>query len=143
MVKRFFEWDKDWKSYIPKQIVIYNNNKSYIFNLGNIMEPSNMSYQITFEGNYYGFPDTFEIDIYKIVVDSKLKLNVEMTCGDFVVFSFSIFNGKVSIIEDSKRFWGTEKYSIDKNTIKELVYFFNKLANIKLNYHDLNFLCPN
>lgn len=94
-ILKFLEWDNNWKSHLPDCISIYNNGKKYLFKLGNIMQPSDTEYQITYDDPSYGFPDTLEIDIYKI--NNKNKIDIDITCGDFVVFSFSIKNGNVSV----------------------------------------------
>jgi hypothetical protein len=140
-ITKFLEWKGDWKSHLPKQIVLHNGQE-YVFNLGNIMEPSDMESQVTYDDPTYGFPDTFEIDIYRIMVGDRMKLDVDMTCGDFMVYSFSIFDGKISLIEDSKKFWGTERYCIGEQTRGELAEFFGYVSGTNLSVKDFGFLCP-
>lgn len=141
IITRFLEWANDWKSHLPKEITIHDG-KTYTFKLGNIMEPSNMQYQITYDDPTYGFPDTLEIDIYRITVDGKLKIDVDITCGDFMVFSFSIKDGTISMIEDPKKFWGTEKYCIDDKSIRELSQFFSYITGTNFDMNQFDFLCP-
>lgn len=138
---KFFEWVNNWRAFLPKEIKV-SNGKEYTFKLGNIMEPSTMSLQITYDDPTYGFPDTFEIDVYKLDVDGKPKIDIEMTCGDFVMFSFTIFEGKISIVEDSEKFWGTDKYCLTGNTIKDLSHFFSHISNCNIDINQLGFLCP-
>lgn len=140
-ISKFFEWSGDWKTHLPKEIKLHDG-KTYTFRLGNIMEPSDMQYQITYDDPTYGFPDTFEIDIYKITVGNSMKLDIDMTCGDFMVFSFSIMDGRISLIEDPKKFWGTERYCMDENSIKELSQFFSYITGKELSFADFGFLCP-
>lgn len=130
-LKRFNEnisiYNPDWELFLPEEVIVYKGQEHGIdewhYKKGNIMLNPDMV-QISYYTNEWTAPDTFEIDIYLVQVDSErkpgdsttviksggvidydknigkkiknLRLDVDITFGDEMACEFTIFKNRVS-----------------------------------------------
>lgn len=139
-------YDGTWKKFLPEELSIIKGNDIYHFHRGNIMTHSDML-QITYsiKEEIFGFPDTLEIDIYFLKVDSKIKMDIDITLGDEVVSEFSVYPpDKVDIIQHttigSKFDPSNSIFAFDKKSLQLFINFLNKFNGLNLSVENFKFL---
>ncbi len=151
-------FSQDIKSLIPKSIDLINSYQHKL-ELKDVMLNGDLI-QIAYYHNKFeetgdaladGEPDYLEIDIHTLKDNDgtkanpdTLRLNIDITYGDSMMFSFTIDkdNGlKVHHYDgiNSKYDPKTQFYFSD-DTIKDLVEFFNRFDDYQLTPEDFNFL---
>ena len=165
---KVYLFNLDLNKILPDELSIEEYG-SHTFKIGNIMKNSDM-YQITYVNvkNEWGYTDTLEIDLYTVqdAVSGKVRFNVDITLGDFVVSEFSIETttkeeiksygekergqiqlkspNKIKVIQNMT--YGTKfckdcpLFSLTDESIEKLVEFFNHLDGVILSSYDLRFL---
>lgn len=143
----------DLKSLLPNKMYLSNDAGNWDLNLGDA-EKTFPSIQILYHhstpeksGDVLsdGEPDYLGLDIHFLEDDTRLNLNVDITYGDAMVFSFKLFpgnkvevghyNGYGSKFDPETKFYFTEK------SIGELMNLFNLINPMfKLTRDRLNFL---
>lgn len=150
--------DEDIEKYLPQKMDIYtmggggDGGGNYKLKLDAVTReidilrvpysqntPENTGGDVTADGE----PDTLEFDIHFIHLDSKLKINVDLTYGDSMVSSFSLeqpnkinvnhYTGLGSNIDPESHF------GLCGESIKGLVLFFNRFG-FQLHEKDFTFL---
>ncbi len=161
-LRRFNEsvniYEVDWHTFVPRELTMIYDNKSYKFVCNdntNIMKHFDMvqiTYTIAQES--WGLSDCLEFDIYfiKPVNTKGIKINVDITWGNFMESEFSIQSpNKVSVIQctskDSKFDPTNTVFAFDDESLEKLVKFFNCIDNISISKEDISFLhidgrCP-
>ena len=152
-------YDIDWHEIVPKKITMIYDDKSYNFicdQSTNIMKHFDMI-QVTYTlegGESWGVSDCLEFDLYflKPYNSKVIKLDVDITWGNFMVSEFSILPpNKVSIIQctsTNSKFDPTNTvFAFDNDSLEKLVKFFNQINEISIKTDDINFLhvdgrCP-
>ena len=147
----------NWHDIVPENITMIYSDKSYEFVCDrntNIMKHFDMI-QITYTikgGEVWGVSDTLEFDLYFLKPQSKgIKIDVDITWGNFMESEFSIQSDKVSVIQcttkDSKFDPTNTVFAFDDESLDKLVKFFNSFQGININREDIMFLhkegrCP-
>lgn len=145
-------YDNKWEVLLPKQITVIEGsgdklNNRHVFNKGNVMLNSDML-QITYDNPEWGIPDTLEIDIYfvKDVEFDLIRLNVDITYGDFVAAEFSIDKKSgLKVIQyssyRSKFDPSNTVFAFNNASLREFVNFLNRFnTGVKLTLDDFKFL---
>lgn len=169
-LRRFNEnlsiYNKEWEYLLPNEIwVIKGGDGKHKFKKGNIMLNSDML-QITYDNSEKVIPDTLEIDIYFIKVDSpgsdsttiksggrifngsngdgEIKLDIDITYGDLVACEFSIDQNGVRLIQDTtkgSKFDPSDTiFAFDERSLVSFVDFLKRFNVYKLDISDLYFL---
>lgn len=135
----------DLGSILPDELTI-DYEGIHTFKKGNIMKNADM-FQITYvnEKNEFGFTDCLEIDVYTVQDSGKIRLDVDVTVGDFVVGEFTIESpNKINVIQNMT--YGTKFchdcpiFAFTDESIEKLCKFFNHFDKIKIEPYDLRFL---
>ena len=151
-------YDIDWHDIVPENITMIYADKPYEFVCNkdtNIMKHFDMI-QITYSikgGEVWGVSDTLEFDLYflKPYQSKGIKIDVDITWGNFMESEFSIQSDKVSVIQcttkDSKFDPTNTVFAFDDESLDKLVKFFNSFQGININKEDIMFLhkegrCP-
>jgi hypothetical protein len=142
-------YNSNWEVELPKFISIIDNNKILKFKKGNVMLIAD-TVQITYDmypGEKWGLPDTLEFDIYFVEDDKskKIRINVDITYGDFMACEFSINPpNKIDIIEHttycSKFDPSNTEFSLTDESLDEFIKFLNKINDIQVTKDDMKFL---
>ena len=101
----------------------------------------------------WGLSDTLEFDLYflKPYQSKGIKIDVDISWGNFMESEFSIQSDKVSVIQcttkDSKFDPTNTVFAFDDSSLDKLVKFFNSFQGININKEDIMFLhkegrCP-
>jgi hypothetical protein len=148
-------FDQDWKKLLPKKLEIITSNGEFeleksdlaINGTGDLLQIS--YFQQTVEGPNDslddGEPDYLEFDICLTKSEKSLKMSIDITYGDAMMFEFSIeppnkiivahYNGIGSLYDPKTKFAFSDK------SLKELVDFFNRFNHgLKLKVEDFKFL---
>jgi len=158
--RRISTFDQDIKMLLPKEIHIESTYGKHTLKKKDIMLNGDLI-QIAYHHDTAtakndvsadGEPDFLCIDIHTLKENdgseangNKLRLNVDITYGDAVVFSFTIdepnkvethhYTGIGSIHEEET------KFHFEDDTLEELITFFNRFSdNYKLTKDDFKFL---
>lgn len=145
-------YDKAWEVFLPKQITVIEGDAikpdiRHVFNKGNVMLNADML-QITYDNPEWGIPDTLEIDIYlvKDVQSGDIRLDVDITYGDFVTCEFSIDkNNRLKVIQytsyRSKFDPSNTVFAFNNASLREFINFLNRFnTGVKLTLDDFKFL---
>jgi hypothetical protein len=145
-------YDKAWEVFLPKQITVIEGDASkpdsrHVFNKGNVMLNADML-QITYDNPEWGIPDTLEIDIYlvKDVQSGNIRLDVDITYGDFVACEFSIDKkNRLKVIQytsyGSKFDPSNTVFAFNNASLREFINFLNRFnTGVKLTLDDFKFL---
>ena len=148
-------YGEEWKKYLPDSLTLLKEEagleKQYTFRKGNVMTHSDLL-QITYEQDVWGAPDTLEIDIYFLnwkcehCKEDSLKLNIDITLGDYMISEFSISKPTgVEVIQytsyGSKLDPSDTLLAFDDESLKNLVMFLNKFNHgLILKLSDFDFL---
>lgn len=138
-----------WEKYLPEKMSIYYKGETHLFEKGNVMLLGDLV-EITYnglEGNPWGSPDTLEFDLYfaKDSESGKIRTNIDITYGDFMVCEFSIESpNKVKLIQHttfhSKFDPSDTVFALEDKSLDEFITFLNRLPGMKLTRQDLRFL---
>jgi len=151
-------FSQDIKSLIPKSIDLINTNqhklelKDLMLN-GDLIQIAyyHSKFEETGDALSDGEPDYLEIDIHTLKDNDgtkanpdTLRLNIDITYGDSMMFSFTIDKDNGVNVHhydgiNSKYDPETEFYFSD-DTIKDLVEFFNRFDDYQLTPKDFTFL---
>jgi hypothetical protein len=152
-------FSQDIKKLLPQNLNLITTNGQFELELKDIMLNGDLIqiayYQNTFEKSgdalADGEPDYLEIDIHTLKDNDgtkanpdTLRLNIDITYGDSMMFSFTIdkdnglnvhhYNGINSKYDPESKFYFSD------DTIKDLVEFFNRFDDYQLTPKDFNFL---
>ena len=152
-------FSQDIKSLLPENLNLITTNGQFELELKDIMLNGDLIqiayYQNTFEKSgdalSDGEPDYLEIDIHTLKDNDgtksnpdTLRLNIDITYGDAMMFSFTIdkdnglnvhhYDG-INSKYDSETF-----FHFSDDTINDLVEFFNRFDDYQLTSDDFNFL---
>lgn len=134
----------DFHKVLPKKITLIDDKDKIKFKLGNVMKHSDMI-QCTYDCKIWAVPETLEFDIYFLKFNDKLKIDVDITFGNFMASEFSILPpNKVKVIEytsyGSKTDPTNTGFGFTQDSLSELVRFFNMFEGFKLGNDDFKFL---
>ncbi len=142
-------YGEKWKSLLPEKMTINYHGDNYSFKKGNIMLLGDLV-EITYDSdpaNPWGQPDCLEFDLY-FVKDSntnKLRIDIDVTYGDFVTCEFSIESpNKVNVIQHttyhSKFDPDNTVFALEDESLENFIKFLNRFNGFKLTRNDLRFL---
>jgi tellurite resistance-related uncharacterized protein len=159
----FSIYNIDWHYVVPENLTMIYADQAYHFVCRreddqnfptNIMKHSDLI-QITYNltENTWGKSDCLEFDLHFLKIeDGKLKIDVDITWGNFMESEFSITApNNVSVIQctsrDSKFDPSNTVFAFDDSSLQSIVDMFNKLDHIHISTDDLSFLhlggrCP-
>lgn len=140
-------YDIDLRQIMPDTLEVehYGNHK---FKLGNIMKNADMI-QITYvnESSEWGYTDCLEFDIYMVndVDKNKMRLDIDITLGDFVVSEFSIdAPNKIKVIEHmtyrSKFCRDCPIFALTDESVEKLASAISKIDGFQITPYDIRFL---
>lgn len=152
-------FSQDIKSLLPENLNLITTNGQFELELKDVMLNGDLIqivyYHNTFEksgeSSSDGEPDYLEIDIHTLKDNDgtksnpdTLRLNIDLTYGDSMMFSFTIdkakglkvhhYNGVDSKYDPESTFYFSD------DTIKNLVEFFNRFDDYQLTQKDFTFI---
>jgi hypothetical protein len=152
-------FSQDIKSLLPENLNLITTNGQFELELKDVMLNGDLIqivyYHNTFEksgdSSSDGEPDYLEIDIHTLKDNDgtksnpdTLRLNIDLTYGDSMMFSFTIdkakglkvhhYNGVDSKYDPESTFYFSD------DTIKNLVEFFNRFDDYQLTPKDFTFI---
>lgn len=138
-----------WKSLLPDEMTINYNGDEFSFKKGNIMLVGDLV-EISYDSkpeNPWGHPDCLEFDLY-FVKDSntnKLRIDIDITYGNFVACEFSIEAPNiVHVIQHttyhSKFDPSNTVFALEDKSLDNFIKFLNRFDGFKLTRNDLRFL---
>ena len=152
-------FSQDIKTLLPENLNLITTNGQFELELKDVMLNGDLIqiayYQNTFEKSgdalSDGEPDYLEIDIHTLKDNDgtkanpdTLRLNIDMTYGDSMMFSFTIDKGdkvKVHHYNGINSKYDPETFfHFSDDTINDLVEFFNRFDDYQLTSDDFNFL---
>lgn len=150
-IKKFTEYydiyQIDFHKVLPKEIIIIDDKNEIKFKLGNVMKHSDMI-QCTYDSKIWGIPETLEFDIYFLKSNDVLKIDVDITLGNFMTSEFSIQPpDNVQVIEytsyGSKIDPTNTVFAFTQKSLLDIVEFFNLFDDFDLSIDDFKFLSNN
>lgn len=152
-------FSQDIKTLLPESLNLITTNGQFELELKDVMLNGDLIqiayYQNTFEksndASSDGEPDYLEIDIHTVKDNDgdkanpdTLRLNIDITYGDSMMFSFTIDKkDKVKVHHYDgfgSKFDSNEKFYFSDDTINDLVEFFNRFDDYQLTPDDFTFL---
>lgn len=152
-------FSQDIKKLLPKNLNLITTNGQFELELKDLILNGDLVqidyYHNTFEKSgdalSDGEPDFLEIDIHTLKDNDgtkanpdTLRLNIDITYGDSMMFSFTIDKkDKVKVHHYDgfgSKFDSNEKFYFSDDTINDLVELFNRFDDYQLTADDFNFL---
>jgi hypothetical protein len=152
-------FSQDIKTLLPENLNLITTNGQFELELKDVMLNGDLIqiayYQNTFEksGDALGDgePDYLEIDIHTLKDNDgtkanpdTLRLNIDITYGDSMMFSFTIDKDNGLNVHHydgfNSKYDPESKFYFSDDTIKDLVEFFNRFDDYQLTPKDFNFL---
>ena len=152
-------FSQDIKTLLPENLNLITTNGQFELELKDVMLNGDLI-QIAYHHNTFdksgdalsdGEPDYLEIDIHTLKDNDgteanpdTLRLNIDMTYGDSMMFSFTIDKGNKIKVHHyngiNSKYDPETKFHFSDDTIKDLVEFFNRFDDYQLTPKDFNFL---